>query len=107
MNQRKVGVPSGARVDPEPKRMILRQAEIVRTALIDERERARGSRVPRVCGDHVQGRPQLRFERVQHVPGYGHSVQYFTIGGISPAIAAHNRRGYSFLRWTENCGSGG
>src|SRR6267154_1262377 len=54
-------IPRGACVDSEPKRVILRQSEVVRTSRIHEEERARWRRKPRECRNHVQRGLQLSF----------------------------------------------
>src|SRR5258708_1588514 len=52
-------VPCRTGVDAESERMILRQPEVVRTSFVDERERARRSRVPGVRRNDVQRGLQL------------------------------------------------
>src|SRR5579863_6930877 len=66
MQQRDMGVPGGARVDSEPKGMILRQTHVIGTPRIHEGESAARRRVPRVRWNHIESGLQPRLERDNH-----------------------------------------
>src|ERR1700686_1616669 len=62
-----MSVPRCAGLDPEPKRVILREAEIIRASFVYEGERAGRSRVPGVRRDHIERGLQPGLKRVIHV----------------------------------------
>src|SRR5207245_6422224 len=70
MQEREMGVPRGAGVDPQAERMVAREAEVVRAACIDECEPARGIRVPGVGRDLVErGLERRRVRRGREIYG--------------------------------------
>ena len=89
MQQRALRVPCDARVGPEPKRMMLRQSEKIRTSLVDEDELARKPGVPRVRRNHVQRGLQLRFKRVV--------VDFDSEHWLSIAAAGEQGRRFAFV----------
>ena len=66
MQQSEVRVPCCARVNSEPKRMIRRQTEVVRTSFIYEPECAGWRCVPGVRRNHIESGLQLCLKRVIH-----------------------------------------
>src|ERR1043166_8763064 len=60
MQQGDMGVPRGAGVDAQAQRMVTRETEVIRAASIDEREAARGIRVPGVGRDLGERGLELR-----------------------------------------------
>src|SRR6266851_3016492 len=61
-----MGVPRGACVDTESKKMVLRESEVICTSFIDERQRAGWRSVPGVRRNDTEGGLQLRLERDVH-----------------------------------------
>src|SRR5690349_7090648 len=76
MQQGDMGVPRGAGVDAQAQRMVTRETEVIRAASIDEREPARGVRVPGVGRDLVERGLQLR-RKQGDVRGVNHRRQIY------------------------------
>src|ERR1700686_1937483 len=79
MYQRDMGVPGGARVDPEPKGMILRQTHVIGAPLIHESESAGWRRVPRVRWNHIESCLQPCLKRVIHSWRGGRRLQAYSL----------------------------
>src|SRR5258708_36489022 len=70
MQQLELRVPWGAHLSPEPKRMLLRQSEVIRTSLVHEDEPARRGRVPRVRRNRIHRGLQPRLKQIGCALGF-------------------------------------
>jgi hypothetical protein len=82
-----IAVPCAACVCSEPRRMILREPDVVRASFIHECRRARGSRAYHVCAGIMFSvlAIALQADRPMPIGSLSIVVRHFTIGEMSPA----------------------